>query len=69
MLANASIQEITTLQGFPLCAAFDDLRVYVGVSSCPHDWSPAFAGMSRVGLVGRDTAVVSRRCAKRGTLI
>ena len=53
MLANAGIQNTTTLQGLPLCAVFDELRAYVSASSCPHGWIPAFAGMTRVGLVGR----------------
>jgi hypothetical protein len=26
----------------------DDLRAYVGASSCPHGWIPAFAGMTGV---------------------
>ena len=48
MLANASIQNTTTLQGLLLCAAFNGLRAYVGPSSCPHGWIPAFAGMTGV---------------------
>jgi hypothetical protein len=32
MLANASIQSTTTLQGLPLCAALDELPAYVAAS-------------------------------------
>ena len=49
MLANASIQNTTTPQVLPLCAAFDDFPAYVGASSCPHGWIRAFARMTRVG--------------------
>ncbi len=55
MLANASIQNATTLEGLPLCAVFDELWAYVSALSRPHGWIPAFAGMTRVGLVGRRT--------------
>jgi hypothetical protein len=48
MLANACMQCATTPQGSWLRAAFDDLRDYVGASSCPHGWIPAFAGMTGV---------------------
>src|SRR6202042_2168285 len=34
---------------------------YLAASSRPHGWIPAFAGMTHVGLVCRDTAVVPRR--------
>ena len=60
MLANASIQAAATLQGLPLCAAFDDLLAHVGASSCPHGWIPALAGMILVGLVGRADRVTNR---------
>ena len=63
MLANASIQVATTLQGLPLCAAFDGFPAHVAASSCPQGWIPAFAGMTRVGLVV-DAAVVSGRRLK-----
>ena len=49
MLANASIQNTTTLEGLPLCVAVDDIPAYVAASSCPHGWIPAFAGMTRGG--------------------
>ena len=52
MLANARIQNTTTLQVLPHCA-FDDSRAYVSASSCPHGWIPALAGMTRGGLVDR----------------
>ena len=61
MLANASIQNATTLEGLPLCAAFEGFPTYVAASSCPHGWIPAFAGMTNVGLLVRDAAIVSRR--------
>ena len=61
MLANASIRNTTTPQVLPPCAALDDFPAYVGASSCPHGWIPAFAGMTRVGLEGGDEAVVSWR--------
>src|SRR5271169_204839 len=60
MLANASIQNTTTLQGL-LYAAFGGFPAHVVASSCPHGWIPAFAGMTHAGLAGRDAAVVSRR--------
>ena len=47
MLANASIQKTTTLQGLPLCAVFDGFLTYAAAQSCPHGWMPAFAGMTR----------------------
>jgi hypothetical protein len=59
MLANASIQNNHDAHKLPLCAALDDFPAYVGASSCPHGWIPAFAGMTRVGLEGGDEAVVS----------
>jgi hypothetical protein len=57
MLANASIQNATTLQGFPQCAAFDGFPAYLAASWRPHGWIPAFAGMTDAGLVSRDAAV------------
>ena len=36
-IANASIQNTTTLQGL-LCAAFDGFPAYAVASSCPHGW-------------------------------
>ena len=44
--ANATTQNTTSLQGLPLCAAFDGLRRPFVVS---HGWIPAFAGMTQVG--------------------
>jgi hypothetical protein len=44
--ANATTQNTTSLQGLPLCAAFDGLRRPFVVS---HGWIPAFAGMTQAG--------------------
>ena len=60
MLANASIQNATTLQGL-LCAAFGGFPAHFVAWSCPNGRIQAFAGMTRVGLERRDAAVVSRR--------
>src|SRR6202044_435101 len=48
MLANASIQNATTLQDLPLGSALDDFPVCAAASSCRHGWIPAFAGMTFV---------------------
>jgi hypothetical protein len=61
MLANASIQNTTTPQVLPLCAALDDFPAYVELRRVPTAGSPLFAGMTRVGLEGGDEAVVSWR--------
>ena len=52
MLANASIQNTTTLQGL-LCAAFVGFPAYAAVSQSPTAGSPLFAGMThgRRGIV------------------
>jgi hypothetical protein len=50
MLANASIQNTTTLQGL-LCAAFGGFPAHVVSLVVSHGWIPAFAGMTHVGLV------------------
>jgi hypothetical protein len=49
MLANASIQNATTLQGL-LCAAFGGFPAHFVAWSCPNGRIQAFAGMTRVGL-------------------
>ena len=49
MLANASIENATTLQGLPLGAAFDGFPAYLAAWSCPYGWIPASAGMTHVG--------------------
>jgi hypothetical protein len=59
MLANASIENTTTLQGL-LCAAFGAFPAYV-VFVVSHGWIAAFAGMTHAGLADRDAAVISRR--------
>jgi hypothetical protein len=66
MLANASIQDTTTLRGLSLCAALDEFPAHVAASSCPHGWIPAFAGMTRVGLEGEVEAVVSDGAIRHG---
>ena len=43
MLANASIQNTTTLQGL-VCAALGGFQVYVVASSCPTAGSPLSRG-------------------------
>ena len=48
MLANASIQNATTLQGLPLGAAFDGFPAYLAASSCRYGTIPASAGMTHV---------------------
>jgi hypothetical protein len=53
MLANASIQNTTTLQGL-LCAAFGGFPAHVVSLVVSHGWIPAFAGMTHAGLAGRD---------------
>src|SRR5271169_6154859 len=45
----------------PICATLDDFPACVAASSRHHGWIPAFAGMTNVGLVGRDTVVASPR--------
>ena len=65
MLADASIQNTTALQGLPLGAAFDDFATCVAASLCPDGWIPVLRSgleaMTRLGLARRDAAVVSRR--------
>jgi hypothetical protein len=48
VLANASIQAATTLQGLPLCAAFDGSPAHVALRRVPKAGSPISRG---VGLV------------------
>src|SRR5271170_6020316 len=53
MLANASIQASTTLQGLPLCAAFDDSRARDGAFVVSPRLDPRFRGDDRCRLVVR----------------
>jgi hypothetical protein len=60
VLANASIQAATTLQGLPLCAALDGSPSQAADSSCPRGWIPLSRSAFAVRFRGYDACWLGR---------